>query len=98
MRPEVVIHLGAPTTALQSAMSTGGHQIDGYRGTGWRILETREKIQDQEYQDVAETALADFDKLKGPVEIRAAVLKSTGLHIKNLIGTTSHLANVLLPI
>ena len=98
LRPDVVIQLEAPTTALQSAMSKCGHQIEGYSHTGWRIRETIEKLQDQEYQDVAETALADFEKLKGIVEIRAAILKSTGLHIKDLLGSASHLANASLPI
>ena len=98
LRPDVVIQLGAPTTALQSAMSKCGHQIEGYSHTGWRIRETMEKLQEQEYQDVAETALADFDKLIGPVEIRAAVLKSTGLHIKDLLGSASHVSNASLPI
>ena len=94
----MVIQLRAPTTALQSAMSKCGHQIEGYSHTGWRIIKTIEKLHHQEYQDVAETALADFSKLKGPVEIRAAALNSTGLHIKDLLGSSSHLANASLPI
>ena len=49
------------------------------------------KLQDQEYHDVAENALSYFDELKGPVEVRAAVLKSVGLHIKDLLGAASHL-------
>ena len=47
---------------------------------------------------MVETALSDFDKLKGPVEVRAAVLKSVGIHIKDLLGATSHLENANLPI
>ena len=42
--------------------------------------------------------LPQLPKLKGPVEIRAAVLKSTGIHIKDLLGSASHLANASLPI
>ena len=56
------------------------------------------KLQDQEYQDVAETALSYLDKLKCPVEVRAAVLKSVGIHIKDLIGATSHLGDATIPI
>ena len=91
LRPEVVIQLGAPTTALQAAMGSIGHQLRGYSGTGWRIVKTMARLSDQEFHNVAETALSDFDKLKGPVEARAAVLKSVGIHNKDMLGATAHL-------
>ena len=56
--------------------------------------ETREQV----YHDVAETALADFETLKGPVETRAALLKSCNLHVKDLIGAISHLSNAVPPL
>ena len=98
LRPEVVIQLGAPTTALQSNMSSMEHQPKGYSNTGWRILETMEKLAEQEFHDVAETTLSDFEKLKGPVEIRTAVLKSIGIHMKHMIGATAHLEGAKLSI
>ena len=42
--------------------------------------------------------MAEFEKLKGPMEIRAAILKLCGLHAKDLIGSTAHLTSILLPI
>ena len=98
LRPEVVIRLGAPTTALQASMGSIGHELKGYSGTGWRIVKTMERQSDQEFHDVAETALSDFDKLKGPVEVRSAVLKSVGIHIKDMLGATAHLEGTDLPI
>ena len=98
LRPEVVIQLGAPTTALQSNMSSMEHQLKGYSNTGWRILETMEKLAEQEFHDVAETGLSDFEKFKEPVEIRTAVLKSVSIHMKHMIGATAHLEGAKLPI
>ena len=74
LRTEVVMQLEAPTTALQHSMSKIDVQFKGYSGTGWRMIQTMGKLQDQEYVDVAEYALSFLDKLKCLVEVRAAVL------------------------
>ena len=91
LRPQVVIKLGAPTTALQASMGSIGHELKGYSGTGWRTVKTMERLSDQEFHDVAEMALSDFKKLKEPVEVKSAVLKSVGIHIKDMLGATAHL-------
>ena len=37
--------------------------------------------------------MANFEQLKGPMEVRAQLLKSCGLHVKDLIGSTAHITN-----
>ena len=71
--------------------------IEGFHGQ-WGIVDVLDKLKEQQYQDVAKTALTDFEKLKCPTEIKSAILKACGLHVKGLIGSTAYLTNVLLPI
>ena len=56
------------------------------------------KLEEQVYHDVAETALADFETLKGPIDTRTALLKLCNLHLKDLIGAISHLPNAVSPL
>ena len=37
--------------------------------------------------------MANFEQLKGPMKIRAQLVKSCGLHVKDLIGSTAHITN-----
>ena len=60
----MTVKQGVHPSALQEAMLSCGAQIEGYHVPGWGILEVLEKLQEQEYKDVAETALAEFEKLK----------------------------------
>ena len=96
-RPEVTVKQGVNPCALQEAMASCGVQIEGFHSR-LGIVEVLEKLQEQQYQDVAKTALTDFEKLKCPTEIKSAILKACGLHVKGLIGSTAYLTNVLLPI
>ena len=57
-----------------------------------------EKLEEQVYHDIGETALADFETLKGPIETRTALLKSCNVHMKDLIGAASYLPNTRLPL
>ena len=57
-----------------------------------------EKLEEQVYHDIGETALADFEMLKGPIETRTALLKSCNVHMKDLIGAASYLPNARLPL
>ena len=61
-------------------------------------MDVLDKLKEQQYQDVLETALTKFEKLKCPTEIKPAVLKACGLHVKDLIGSTAYLTNVVTPI
>ena len=97
-RPEVTVKQGVRCTALQDAMWNCEIPISGFQGRGWGIVDVMEKLQDQVYHDVAETALADFETLKGPVETKGALLKLCNLHMKDLIGAVSHLANAVAPL
>ena len=71
--------------------------IEGFHGQ-WGIVDVLDKLKEQQYQDVLETALTKFEKLKCPTEIKPAVLKACGLHVKDLIGSTAYLTNVVTPI
>ena len=93
-RPEVSVKLGIPPTALQTTTMDCGVQIEGYQGAGWYIPDVLKKLQEQEYHDMAEVVMANFEQLKGPMEIRAQILKSWGLHVKDLLGSTAHLTSV----
>ena len=70
-----------------------GVQIEGYQGAGWYIPDVLKKLQEQEYHDVAEVVMANFEQLKGPMEIRAQLLKLCGLHVKDLVWSTPHLTS-----
>ena len=48
--------------------------------------------------DIAETMVANFEKFKCPTEVKSSILKATGLHVKDMIGSATHLANAVLPI
>ena len=57
-----------------------------------------EKLEEQVYHDMVETALGDFETLKGLIETRTALLKSCNVHMKDLIGAISHLPNAISPL
>ena len=79
-------------------MSSVGHAFKGYTGTGWKIANAMEAMSAQEIHDVAETALSDFEEVKGPAEIRTAVMKSVGIHLKDMLGATAYLESAANPI
>ena len=97
-RPEVTVKYGILCTSLQDAMTNSGIQIEGFQGPSWRILNVMEKLEEQVYHDIGETALADFETLKGPIETRTALLKSCNVHMKDLIGAVAYLPNTRLPL
>ena len=97
-RPETAVKYGIRCTTLQDAMTNSEIQIEGFQGPSWRILNIMEKLEEQIYHDIGETALADFETLKGPIETRTALLKSCNMHMKDLIGATSYLPNARLPL
>ena len=98
LRPEMVIKLGAPPTILQSSMSAVRHTFKGYTGTGWKITNAMEAMSAQEIHDVADTALTEFEEVKGPIEIQTVVMRSVGIHLKELIGATAYLESTADPI
>ena len=79
-------------------MTNIGIRIDGFQGPGWGIVNVMEKLKEQVYHDVVETALADFETLKGPIETRTVLLKLCNVHMKDLIGAISHLPNAISPL
>ena len=93
LRPEMIIKLGAPLTILQSSMSAVGHTFQGYTGTGWKIPHAMAALSAQEIHDIAEVALTEFESVKGPIEIRTVVMRSVGIHLKELIGSAAYLNN-----
>ena len=52
----------------------------------------------QEKHDVAEVALSSFEEVKGPLEVRTAVMKSIGIHPKDLVGAAAYLETAADPI
>ena len=98
LRPEMIIKLGAPLTILQSSMSAVGHTFQGYTSTGWKIPNAMVALSAQEIHDIAEVALTEFESDKGPIEIRTVVMRSVGIHLKELIGAAAYLNNASDPI
>ena len=45
-----------------------------------------------------ETMVANFEKYKCPTEIKSSILKSIGLHLKDMKGSTAYLANTVPPV
>ena len=97
LRPEMVIKQGAPTTVLQKYMSSLGHMFKNYC-MGYRVTDAMAAMSAQEIHDVAEVALASFEEVKGPLEIRTAVMKSIGIHPKDLVGAAVYLETASDPI
>ena len=52
----------------------------------------------QEIHYVAGVALTGFEKVKGPLEVRTAVMKSIGIHPKDLVGAAAYLETASNPI
>ena len=65
---------------------------------GYRVTDAMVAMSAQEIHDVAEVALASFEEVKGPLEIRTAVMKSIGIHPKDLVGAAVYLETASDPI
>ena len=96
-RPEVSVKLGIPPTALQTTMMDCGVQIEGYQGAGCYIPDVLNKLQKQEYHDVAEILMANFEQLKGPREVRAQRIRNVSYSTfwySNILYSTLCLGNI----
>ena len=93
----MVIKQGAPTTVLQKYMSSYGHTFKN-SCMGWKVTDAMAAMSAQEIHDVAEVALTSFEEVKGPLEIRTAVMKSIGIHPKDLVGAAAYLETASDPI
>ena len=79
-------------------MTNANVPIEGFQGTCWRVVDVYNKLDEQLYLDVGEVAMAEFEKLKGPVETRTALLKSCNVHSKDFLGALSYLPNAQIPL
>ena len=55
-------------------------------------------LSSKEILGITETALSNFEEVKGPLELRVAIMKSIGLHPKDLAGATVYLETAADPI
>ena len=97
LRPEMLIKQGAPSTVLQKHLLSQGHTFLNYC-TGYRVNDAMIAMSAQEIHDIAKVALSSFEEVKGPLEIRTAVMKSVGIHPKDLVGAAVYLATASDPI
>ena len=97
LRPEMVIKQGVPTTVLQKHLLSLGHVFTNYC-MGYRVNDAMIAMSAQEIHDIAEVALSSFEEVKGPLEIRTAVMKSIGIHPKDLVGAAVYLETACDPI
>ena len=98
LRPEMVIKQGAPTTVLQRHLLSLGHVFPSYNPLGYRVNDAIIAMSAQEIHDGAEVALSSFEEVKGPLEIRTAVMKSIGIHPMDLVGAAVYLETASDPI
>ena len=96
-RPEMVVKQGAPTTILQKHLLRHGHGIRHYF-YGYSILDAMEAMSAKEILEIAELALTFYDEVKGPLENRILVMKSIGLHPKDLTAAAAYLETSADPI
>ena len=98
-RPEVIVRRGITPCSLQQAMMNCSVEIEGAAPEGqWMITDVLDKLKEKQYVDIAEVMVANFEKFKCPTEIKLSVLKGRKLHVKDVIGSTAHLVNAVLPI
>ena len=93
LRPEMVVSQGAPTTVLLSQ----GHVFKNYHPLGYRITDVMAAMSAQEVHDIAEVALSSFEEFKGPLDTKTALMKSIGLHPKDLAAAAVYLVYSLRP-
>ena len=97
-RPDTVVLHGIRCTTLQDALTNANISIEGFQGTCWSVVDVYKKLDEQLYLDIGEVAMAEFEKLKGPVETRTALLKSCNVHSKDFLGALSYLPNAQIPL
>ena len=98
LRQEMVVSQGAPTTVLHRHLTSLGYNIRHYRPQGYRSTDAMVALSSKEIIGIAETALSNFEEVKGPLELRVAIMKSIGLHPKDLAGATVYLETAADPI
>ena len=99
--PEVVVKIGAPITILQKHLVRRGtlsnmfsrHCFDSYM-----ILNAMEAMTTKEPTEIAELALKFYEEIKGPMKNRVLVLKSIGIHQKDLNAAAAYLVTAVDPI
>ena len=96
-RPEMVVKQGAPTTILQKHLLRHGHGFRHYF-YGYSILDAMEAMSATDILEIAELALTFYDEVKGPLENRILVMKSIGLHPKDLKAAAAYLETSADPI
>ena len=96
-RPEVVVKQGAPTTILQKHLIRHGQHFRHYFGS-YTIIDAMEAMSTKETLEIAELALKFYDEVKGPLENRVLVMKSIGLHPKDMNAAAAYLETSADPI
>ena len=98
LRPEMVVSQGAPTTVLHRHLRSLGYKIRHSDPLGYKITDAMVALSFKEILGIAETALSNFDEIKGPLELRVAIMKSIGLHPKDLAAATVFLETAADPV
>ena len=96
-RPEMVVKQGSPTTIQQKHLLRHGHAFRLYF-YGYSITDAMEAMSAKEILEIAELALAFYEEVKGPLENRTLVMKSIGLHPKDLMAAAAYLETSANPI
>ena len=64
----------------------------------WSIQDILGKIAQPSFTEIAEMMINDFKMFRCPVEVKSGILKTCGIFLKDLVGSTAHLAIAMLPI
>ena len=96
--PTVCIQDGIMPCSLQQSITNCVVKIEGAPDGNWGITDVLEKLTEQQFVDIAEIMRVDFETSRCPIEIKSSILKACGLHLKDVIRSVAHLANVALPI
>ena len=98
LRPEVVVTQGTPVTVLHRHLRSLGYKIRHLDTRGYKITDAMIAMSTKEVLGIAEMVMSDFEEVKGPLELRVTIMKSIGLHPKDLAAATVFLETAANPI
>ena len=98
LRPETVVAQGAPTTVLHRHLKSLGYKIKWCDKRGYKIPEAMIALSFREVLRIAESAMSNFEEVKGSPELRVSIMKAVGIHPKDVAAAIVYLETAKDPI
>ena len=85
-------------TVLYRHLKSLGYKIRHVDTRGYKITDAMIAVSTKEVLGLAEVVMSDFEEVKGPLELRVSIMKSIGLHPKDLASATVFLETASDPV